>query len=166
MPENEIKKTKLGLVVGRFQPLHDGHRYLIRMAIEENDIVVICIGSSQKADPLPVCERLRRVNEFLGSADRKNKEIKVIYLPDIESDERWPLYLKNGAGITDETKNIFYTGDDLDESYISSMEKIGFEIRTVERNIFEYTAPDGRIHALTCATEIRKIHRDLRVEVV
>lgn len=166
MSERKIIKTKLGLVVGRFQPLHDGHKYLIAMAIKENDLVVICIGSAQKADPLPLEERLRRLNVFIKSVECKNKKIKVAYLPDIESDERWPLYLKNGTGITDETMNTFYTGDDLPREYLSAMEELGFAIKAVERSSFNYIAPDGEIHNLKCATQIREIHKRLHAGAI
>ncbi len=166
MSERKIIKTKLGLVVGRFQPLHDGHKYLITMAIKENDLVVICIGSAQKADPLPLDERLRRLNVFLRSVECKNKKIKVAYLPDIESDERWPLYLKNGTGVTDETMNTFYTGDDLPRDYLLAMEELGFAIKAVERSSFNYIAPDGEIHKLKCATQIREIHKRLHAGAI
>ena len=59
----------LGLVVGRFQPLHDGHRFLIETAINENENIVIVIGSVGKMDlnknPLHTDERYRRLGLFL-----------------------------------------------------------------------------------------------------
>ena len=156
---------RIGLVIGRFQPPHPGHILLIKTALRENDRVVICIGSAQKTDPLPIEERRRRVVERLNSLGYETGLYKIIGLDDIESDERWPSYLKEGCGITDETKNTFYTSDNLPESYLEAMRNLGFQIRTVARNSFEYEDPNGRVHTVSSATEIREIHRCLELVV-
>ena len=156
---------RIGLVIGRFQPPHPGHSFLIETALCENDRAVICIGSAQKADPLPVEERRRRVVKRLNSLGYETGLYKIIGLNDIESDERWPLYLKEGCGITDETKNTFYTSDNLPESYLEAMRNLGFQIRAVVRGSFDYEAPDGKVHAVSSATEIRGIHERLGLAV-
>ena len=156
---------KMGLVIGRFQPLHPGHSFLIETALCENDRVVICIGSAQKADPLPVEERRRRVVERLNILGYDAELYEIIGLDDIGSDERWPLYLKEGCGITDETKNTFYTSDNLPENYLRAMRNLGFQIRTIARSPFYYEAPDGKFYSVSSATEIRGIHRCLGLGV-
>lgn len=162
----EKEGNKLGLVVGRFQPMHDGHRYLIKMAIEENDEVVICVGSAQVKILFTAKERVRMVRDFLETLDLKNKKIKVKALKDIKSDEKWPSYLKGRCGITDETENIFYTGDNnLPKSYLNNMKKLGFRIEVAERNQFEYKGPDGKVYTFTCATQIRNLHKELKLEM-
>lgn len=161
----EIMK-KLGLVVGRFQPLHDGHKFLIRMALQKNDEVVIVIGSAGKVDfernPLSTDERYRRLYSFVKMIEVENRNIRIVFLKDIDSDEKWPEYLKNKSGITNETKNSFYTGDDnLPKEYLEAMEDIGFNIRIVKRNDFQYEDPSGEVHIIESATEIRNLHRKL-----
>ena len=53
-------KTKLGVIVGRFQEhtLSSGHLQLIQQVREQSDVVLICIGSSPvrntKRNPLPI----------------------------------------------------------------------------------------------------------------
>lgn len=161
------KRTTLALVVGRFQPMHDGHRFLIEMAIRENDETVICIGSAQKADPLPVEERRRRVFAFLSTLNLSGKKVTVTQLADIACDGKWPSYLKNGCGITDDTENTFYTGDsNLPAQYLHEMAYLGFKIKIVERTVFAYSDPRGQVHNLTCATEIRNIHKEMGVKTV
>ena len=44
-------KERVGLILGRFQPLHYGHIQLMELAFAENNQLVICIGSAQKDDP-------------------------------------------------------------------------------------------------------------------
>ena len=162
-----MKKNKLGLVVGKFQPMHDGHRYLIEMTIEENDEVVICVGSAQIKTPFTVEERERKVGDFLETLDLENKKVRVKALEDIKSDKKWSSYLKRECGITSETENTFYTGDnDLPKNYLSDMRKLGFQIKVVERNQFEYKGPDGKIRTFTSATQIRDLHKELKLEIV
>lgn len=158
-------RRRLGLVVGRFQPLHLGHSSLMETAFRENDKVVICIGSAQKADPLSIKERRERIVEKLNSLGYDIRLYGIIGLDDIESDEEWPLYLKNGCGITDETKNTFYTSDNLPEDYAKAMKNFGFQIKIVARSSFNYKAPDGRYYTVSSATEIRGIHKRLGLEV-
>ena len=161
-----MKKDKLGLVVGKFQPMHDGHCYLIEKAIEENEEVVICVGSAQIRTPFTVKERVRRVRDFLETLDLENKKIRVKALKDIKSEKKWPSYLKGRCGITDETENTFYTGDNnLSKNYLGDMRKLGFKIKAVERNQFEYKGPDGKIHIFTCATQIRNFHKELELGI-
>ena len=156
---------KIGLVVLRMQPLHLGHISLIETARRGNNKIVICIGSAQKAEPLPIEERRRRIVEKLNSLEYDTGLYKIFELDDIKSDEEWPLYLKNGCKITDETNNTFYTSDSLPESYLEAMRDLGFQIRTIERGSFDYEASDGTVHTVFSATEIRAICKRFGLEV-
>ncbi len=157
------EKTKLGLVVGRFQPLHDGHRYLIKTAVAENNNIVVCIGSAQKADPLSVTERHERLNKFLKKLDLTNKTIKTITMEDIPSDEVWLSQLKKKAGVVSHYENTFYTADNLTEEYLNMMKNMSFNIKTIDRSLFQYSDPSGKAHTFFCATQIRNIHKKLNL---
>ena len=43
-------EQKVGLYVGRFQPLHKGHEYIIKTALEQCDVLLVCIGSAQESN--------------------------------------------------------------------------------------------------------------------
>jgi len=43
-----MRLYKTGLVIGRFQPLHKGHEFLIKRALSLCDIVYIYVGSAQE----------------------------------------------------------------------------------------------------------------------
>ena len=43
-------KFKIALLVGRFQPFHKGHLYLIKKALEVADQLIIGIGSANITD--------------------------------------------------------------------------------------------------------------------
>lgn len=156
-----MKKEKInfGLVVGRFQPLHGGHRHLIKMAIEENDEIVVCIGSAQKADPLTVEERHERLQNFIESLNLADKKIKITSLEDTPSDEMWLSQLSEKINLDPNNKNTFYTADNLSEEYLNFMRKMSFNIKKVEREMFKYKDPKGKEHSFFCATEIREIHK-------
>ena len=44
------------------------------------------------------------------------------------------------------------------------MESLDFQIRIIERNEFEYEDSNGAVHALTSATEIRNLHKELNFQ--
>jgi nicotinamide-nucleotide adenylyltransferase len=95
------KKYSTGLVVGRFQPFHKGHLYLLQKALEVADKIIIAIGSVEKQDaqnPIPFAQReqmLRQVLQKEGLADRVTK---IVSLQDYPSDEQWVSELEKVAG--------------------------------------------------------------------
>lgn len=161
MPE---KKKKLGLVVGRFQPLHTGHKFLIEKAIFENNLVVICIGSARETDPLTLKDRTRRLKAYLKKAEIGDKKIKIVHVKDVETDELWVKDLIGTADITKVTENVFYSADrKLPRSYLHALKKYGIHVNFIERITFSYKTPDGKNHRVSSATQIRKLHRSLNV---
>tara|TARA_X000000368_G_scaffold202175_1_gene159589 strand:- start:68 stop:397 length:330 start_codon:yes stop_codon:yes gene_type:complete len=74
------------MFIGRWQPWHDGHRWLIDQRLNQNKNVLICIrevskDDSNPYDPLEVKENIEReLNDLILS-----KRVKIIIIPDIES---------------------------------------------------------------------------------
>ena len=59
---------KIGVVLARLQPIHNGHLALIEKAYNENDEVYIFIGSADKfneRNPLPITLRLQLTKEAI-----------------------------------------------------------------------------------------------------
>jgi adenylylsulfate kinase len=88
---SEIIVTKMGLLpnlkpgalfIGRWQPLHNGHDYLIRKALDDGKRVIIGIRRTKTDDknPLSVRERKAIIEETY-----KDDDVEVVVLPDIES---------------------------------------------------------------------------------
>ncbi|VVB75501.1 Nicotinamide-nucleotide adenylyltransferase [Candidatus Tiddalikarchaeum anstoanum] len=92
-------------IIGRFQPLHNGHLELIKQALKENDKVVIVIGSSNKAytneNPFTAEER----EDMIRKSVKGNYEI--IQVPDVPSDDEWIKNVEEKAGSFD----TVYTGN-------------------------------------------------------
>ena len=115
---------KLGVFLSRMQPLHIGHLGIIKMALEENDKVLILIGSKNKKDTLrnPLDIKLRRkILEEALDEEFKDKRERIIIkeLPDwsmetdIASNKEWGRYLYyNIVGEGEQKKFSMYFSDE------------------------------------------------------
>ncbi len=77
---------KYSMFIGRWQPWHDGHRWLIDQRLNEGKNVLICVREVSKDDknpynPIEVKENVEKELKDLINA----KRVKVIIIPDIES---------------------------------------------------------------------------------
>lgn len=63
------KKSKLGLFLGRFQPLHFGHLSAINQGLEYCDQIILMIGSANRnfdlKNPLTIEERMQLINTMI-----------------------------------------------------------------------------------------------------
>jgi nicotinamide-nucleotide adenylyltransferase len=103
---------KIGLVLGRFQPFHYGHRDLINKAFEYVDYLKIGIGSSNesgtKKNPFTIDERRSMINEAFRTIRTDNTKIYDIFdIPDINNPPKWPAHVQRIAGKFD----IVFTGN-------------------------------------------------------
>tara|TARA_Y100000996_G_scaffold413306_1_gene401265 strand:- start:6919 stop:7248 length:330 start_codon:yes stop_codon:yes gene_type:complete len=74
------------MFIGRWQPWHDGHRWLIDQRLNEGKNVLICVREVSKDDKNPYDPlEVKKNIENLLSDFIKSKKIKVIVIPDIES---------------------------------------------------------------------------------
>lgn len=84
-----MKKYKVALFIGRFQPFHKGHLYSLKKCLELADKVIVGIGSSQEsktADNPWDYETRKKMVESLPGVSQK---VKVVAIPDTKSDEEW-----------------------------------------------------------------------------
>ena len=77
---------KYSMFIGRWQPWHDGHRWLINQRLDEGKNVLICVREVSKDDnnpynPVEVKENVEKELKDLIDAEK----VKVIIIPDIES---------------------------------------------------------------------------------
>ena len=77
---------KYSMFIGRWQPWHDGHRWLIDQRLNENKNVLICIREVGKDDsnPYDPIEVKTNIENKLKNQILSGK-VKVIIIPDIES---------------------------------------------------------------------------------
>lgn len=85
----KLKNTggkQYAMVVGRFQPFHDGHKWLVNQCLEEGKNVLICIRDIKPDDKNPFTPQEVELNvkkelwRYLT-----DEKVKVMIIPDIES---------------------------------------------------------------------------------
>ena len=85
----KLKNTggkQYSMLVGRYQPFHDGHKWLMNQCLEEGKNVLICIRDIEPDEKNPftseqVYQNISNELKDLISDGR----VKVIVIPDIES---------------------------------------------------------------------------------
>ena len=94
---NNQKNFALGLVLGRFQPLHAGHEEIIRAALARCERVCVLVGSAQEAgtekNPFGYALRSELLTAVFGG------EISVFSLPDagLGNNSAWGGYVLQRA---------------------------------------------------------------------
>lgn len=86
-----------GLVLGRFQPLHNGHVRMIKKASDKVDELVIGIGSSNKSrtykNPFTFDER-----EFMIRASvEPDVRFSVVGIPDFGNNDKWIAWIDDNV---------------------------------------------------------------------
>jgi cytidyltransferase-like protein len=85
----KLKNTggkQYSMLVGRFQPFHDGHKWLMNQCLDEGKNVLICIRDIEPDDKNPYTsqEVENRITGVLLDLIQEGR-VKVIIIPDIES---------------------------------------------------------------------------------
>ena len=101
---------KIGILVGRFQPLHKGHIEAIEFAENNSDKLYIIVGSAeksnQKRNPFTFEERKKMIE--LAMIDIKlHESITIVPINDANNHTEWILSIKNAIG----AYNIIFTND-------------------------------------------------------
>ena len=101
------------LVVGRFQPFHNGHRALIQKAIEDCVEVVVGVGSSNAPqslrNPFSFEERRQMIAAVFPA-------VRVVAIPDIHDPPRWVAHVLAITGPVDRVYGNDTSTSDLFEA--------------------------------------------------
>ncbi|HVZ12241.1 MAG TPA: adenylyltransferase/cytidyltransferase family protein [Patescibacteria group bacterium] len=95
---------KVGLVVGRFQPFHKGHLYLLNEVLKACDKIIIAVGSSNVSNennPLSYATRVEMLKKVILEEGLGKRVIKIVPSPDDPSDDKWLELLLKEAGKID-----------------------------------------------------------------
>lgn len=94
-------KPKTALLIGRFQPFHLGHLYLVKKALAVADRVIIGIGSANLYDsnnPLDWRVRRNMLKAVFYKEGLSEKIEKIVPLDDFFNDEKWLNNVKQKIG--------------------------------------------------------------------
>ena len=113
-----MKKYKLGMYLGRFQPFHDGHKYIVDQMLEECEEVVIVVGSADKMgttqNPFPAWERINMIGMVY-----RNKPVHIVALPDrntISNDNKWGQYVLEFLDGLNLMPDVIYQGNEVERN--------------------------------------------------
>jgi len=84
--QSSTSEKQFHMFVGRWQPLHDGHKWLFQQALDEDKNVLICIRDVEPDEkniftPEQVKENIETYYQDLI----KHNRVKVIIIPDIDA---------------------------------------------------------------------------------
>ncbi|MFP4559282.1 MAG: nicotinamide-nucleotide adenylyltransferase [Archaeoglobaceae archaeon] len=130
-----------GFFIGRFQPYHLGHHYVILKILEEIDELVIGIGSAQEShslqNPFTAGERMLMVSKALEEI-KTDKKAYVVPLEDIYRNSLWVPHVQSMIPPID----VVFSNNPLVRRLFS---EAGYEIkRTDLRNRNEYQGTEIR----------------------
>lgn len=94
MSNNISKPIKIGVVIGRMNPPHKGHLSLIQQAVEENNYVIVVLGSAKQVpdpkNPLSAEQRTQLLFKLCNDCGVSTNSILVTSVKDfLYSDVEW-----------------------------------------------------------------------------
>jgi cytidyltransferase-like protein len=134
---------KIGLLCGRFQPVHRGHIELIREALKHCDHLIIAIGSAQesgtKKNPFDYETRRGLLWRCLRSMNSRVTFIPVNDRENVSEDSTWGKYLMNEVfAQTGAVPTINFSGAEGIRSHW--FDEVEIEQMEIDRNITPYSA--------------------------
>jgi nicotinamide-nucleotide adenylyltransferase len=120
-----MQKTR-AILIGRMQPIHNGHVQVINKILEEVDELIIGIGSAQLShevkDPFTAGERIVMISQVLADMDVDSSRYYIIPMQDINFNAIWVSHVK----MLTPPFSIVYSGNSLVKQLFSEE---GFEVR-------------------------------------
>ncbi len=114
------------ILIGRMQPVHNGHMQIIKKILDEVDEIIIGIGSAQLShelkDPFTAGERVVMISQALAEKDVDPSRYYIIPMQDINFNAIWVSHVK----MLTPPFSIVYSGNSLVKQLFSEE---GFEVR-------------------------------------
>ena len=115
-----------GILIGRMQPVHNGHMQIINKVLDEVDEIIIGIGSAQISheikDPFTAGERVVMMSQALAEMVVDPSRYYIIPMQDINFNAIWVSHVK----MLTPPFSIVYSGNSLVKQLFSEE---GFEVR-------------------------------------
>lgn len=144
------KRRRVAVYIGRFQPFHRGHEYVLNHCLKNYDETIVLIGSAFKArdieNPFTYDERRAVIRKWIPVKDRTR--VSVLPLQDrLYNDAEWTKSVQERVTLlTREGADITVVGCDRDSStwYLKTFPQWGLDIIEPYRNIPGLTATQVR----------------------
>jgi nicotinamide-nucleotide adenylyltransferase len=141
-----MPKKSVGLLIGRFQPFHNGHLAAVKYALEHVDYLYIVVGSAQRSherdNPFTAGERIMMIKAALNDAGVDARRWMLIPINDAQSHSVWTATLKS-------TVPRFDTVFSNDTLTIRLLKEEGINVKAIPYlNRDEYSATNVRARIL------------------
>lgn len=151
---------KVGILLGRFQPLHLGHLQLMVRILSECDRLVVCVGSAQKPEPYTGDERVNLISQQMVELELSHR-VEVFQMVDPEPLDLWPEKLISVCRLRSEDNNVLYRSDlDIPLMQRWRLRDLGVTLKIVQRKPFFYRCPDGVYRLVSSASDIKRLDPD------
>ncbi|GAH69647.1 unnamed protein product, partial [marine sediment metagenome] len=118
-------RNSIALFIGRFQPLHHGHIYILKNIFKTNKKVKIGIGSSQLSytlnDPFTSEERKKFLISALEKRGISSKRYEIFFIPDIFNAKKWVDHI---ISIMGEFNSIYSNSEWVRELFVNKGIKV------------------------------------------
>lgn len=145
-----IAKNK-GIVaaIGRWMPIHNGHKeFLIKLANEYEKIIVIigsCYENGTKRNCIPSIEREKMIHAIFKREKISKEKYEIVQVPDVDTFEEWIKDIKEVCKIHGVTHFCTGNKEDILNILERSGEKLEFKIiNPEEKSNFPYHSTDIR----------------------
>jgi cytidyltransferase-like protein len=159
---NTVKPTSVGILIGRFQPLHKAHLETILTGLQKEDRFVVCIGRDPIGPKNPYSVETRKefiIGAVLEAAPALINKLEIDVLPEAPEDGNWATwYSKFYAMLKTKqatTTKLYACGKD--GSTAAYLDKI---LADNDYLVRENIAPGVKGNAIIGATDIRKIMKE------
>lgn len=161
----DLETHRVGVFLGRFQPFHLGHLNALQYIFDNNDYIIICIGSAQETFPLDIRERMIKMQFQLKEFGIPEfQKYSIAAMNDPYPMDTWVEEMVEVCGlrIWGHLKNLtlYRADDDLTKQDLKKLKKFNIKVEYIERKPFYYKADNGIYYKVSSATEIRKLVND------
>ena len=159
-------KRDVALFIGRFQPLHHGHIYMLKKLLKLYNLIKIGVGSSQFSktivNPFTYSERVNFITSALNKRGITSEKFRVYPIPDIFNAREWVNHVISIVGSFD---TLFSNSDWVrqlfqNEGYTIG-EKIGiFKKKYNASNVRKLIGKDNRNWTTLVPKEVVNLIKD------
>lgn len=119
-------RTRRAILLGRFQPFHNGHLKVIKKILDEQDELIVAIGSAQNShtteNPFTAGERIMMITKALDSEKVPRSRIYTITMPDVNNNALWVAQVRSNSPPFD----VVYSGNPLVQQLFK---EAGYEVK-------------------------------------
>ena len=159
-------KKDVALFLGRFQPLHHGHIYMLNKILKTYNIIKIGVGSSQvsksKINPFTYEERVNFITLALNKRGIPSQRFRVYPIPDIFNANKWVNHVISIVGSFD---TIFSNSDWVRQLFQNEGYNVGEKIGIFKKkynasNVRKLISKDNKNWTTLVPKEIVNLIRD------